>query len=75
MSTAPTTQIGYVNRNGQVTIRNTGQPETDHLQLVYHLVCSHCGNNYGSNGSDIHDKKCPKCQNGRPGLPFEADII
>jgi hypothetical protein len=47
MSTAPTTQIGYVNKNGQVTIRNTDQAGNDHLQYVYQLACSHCGRNYG----------------------------
>lgn len=67
-----TTIPGYKNANGQITIRNTGIPGTDHLQSVYHIVCSGCGNNYGVNGSDIHDRKCPKCQGGMPGLPLVA---
>lgn len=50
MSTAPTTQTGYVNRNGQVTIRNTDLAGNDHLQYTYQLACSHCGHNYGSTG-------------------------
>ena len=65
MSTAPTTQIGYVNRNGQVTIRNTQQAGSDQL------ACSKCGYSYGSNGSDIFDRKCPECQGGRHGLPYD----
>jgi hypothetical protein len=65
-----TTTVGYVNPNGQVTIRSTGLPGTDHLQYVYQLACSHCGENYGANGTDIHDRKCPKCQGGAPGLPL-----
>jgi len=70
MSTAPTTQTGYVNRNGQVTIRNTNQPGSDYLQYTYQLACSLCGHNYGSNGSDIFERKCPQCQGGKPGLRF-----
>ena len=29
-----TTVIGFVNKNGQVVIRNTGKPGTDHLQNI-----------------------------------------
>jgi hypothetical protein len=64
------TKPGYVNPKGQVTVRNTGLPGTDHVQYVYQLACSHCGENYGANGTDIHDRKCPKCQGGAPGLPL-----
>lgn len=67
----PTTSIGYVNRNGQVVIRNTGSPGTDHGQSIYQLGCSHCGYVYGANGADIHLRKCPNCQDGKPGLPIE----
>lgn len=63
-----TTQAGFVNENGQVTIRNTKLPGTDHNQYVYQLACSLCGQVYGANGSDIHERKCPKCQSGKPGL-------
>jgi hypothetical protein len=63
-----TTIPGYVNPHSQVTIRNTQLAGTDHLQYVYQLACSKCGHNYGANGSDIHERKCPKCQGGNPGL-------
>lgn len=63
-----TTAGGYVNRNGQVVIRNTGLPGTDHMQFIYQLACSRCGNVYGANGSDIHERKCPQCQSGASGL-------
>ena len=66
-----TTAIGYVNRNSQVVIRNTGLPGTDHGQTVYQIACSLCGRVYGANGSDIFERKCPRCQNGKPGLDFE----
>lgn len=66
----PTTYTGYVNRNGQVVIRNTGLPGTDKNQSVYQLGCSQCGQVYGANGSDIHLRLCPQCQNGAKGLPY-----
>jgi hypothetical protein len=66
-----TTQIGYVNKNGQVVIRNTKLPGTDHGQFIYQLGCSHCGHTYGANGSDIHLRKCPNCQGGAIGLSLE----
>lgn len=69
-----TTKPGYVNSNGQITIRNMNQPGNDHLQHAYQVACSTCGYNYGANGSDLHDRKCPKCQGGRPGLPVEMEI-
>lgn len=62
------TQSGFVNPLGQITVRNTTAPGTDHLQYVYQLACSQCGHTYGANGSDIHDRKCPKCQAGSPGF-------
>jgi hypothetical protein len=64
-----TTNPGFVNRNGQVVIRNTGNPGSDHLQSIYQLACSRCGHVYGANGSDIHIRRCPNCQDGKPGLP------
>jgi hypothetical protein len=63
-----TTEIGFVNPRGQAVVRATGQSGTDHLQYIYVLSCSHCGHEYGANGSDIHSRKCPACQNGNPGL-------
>jgi hypothetical protein len=65
-----TTCIGYVNRNGQVVIRNTYLPGTDHLQTIYQLGCSACGDSYGANGSDIFQRKCPTCQAGAAGLEY-----
>lgn len=65
---ADTTAIGFRNKNGQVVVRNTGKPGTDHLQYIYQLACSKCGHNYAANGSDIHGRKCPACQSGAPGF-------
>lgn len=71
MPKVKTTQLGYANRNGQVVVRNTGLSGTDHVQTVYELKCSHCSHIYGANGSDIFERKCPKCQGGQPGLDYE----
>lgn len=68
---AGTTQIGFVNRNGQKVIAGTDLPGTDHNQVVYVLSCLSCGNRYGANGSDIFHRRCPHCGAGRPGLPLE----
>jgi len=65
-----TTAVGYVNRNNQTVLRATGLPGTDHLQYVYVLGCGRCGEQYGANGSDVHVRRCPSCDGGRPGLPF-----
>jgi hypothetical protein len=71
VSKGETTQPGYRNRNAQVVIRGTGLQGTDRGQYVYVLRCESCQIEYGANGSDIWDRKCPKCQGGRPGLDFE----
>ncbi len=66
-----TTRTGYVSKNGQVVIRNTRLPGTDYLQRIYQLGCSHCGHVYVANGTDIFQRKCPVCQGGTTGIPFE----
>lgn len=66
---AKTTAVGYTNRNGQVVVRPTGLRGTDHLQYVYILRCNRCRQEYGANGSDIHERLCPNCQGGMPGIP------
>jgi predicted Zn-ribbon and HTH transcriptional regulator len=66
-----TSEPGYKNRNDQEVIRNTGKQGTDYLQYIYELCCRRCGHQYGSNGSDIHERRCPKCQGGKPGFDLE----
>jgi len=66
-----TTEIGYRNRNDQVVVLPTDLPGTDHNQKVYVLRCERCSHEYGANGSDIHLRRCPNCQAGRPGLDFD----
>lgn len=66
-----TTEPGYTNRNRQVVVRPTHLPGTDLNQYVYILRCGDCGHEYGANGSDIFQRKCPNCQGGAPGLSLE----
>ncbi|OYU37426.1 MAG: hypothetical protein CFE33_20955 [Pseudorhodobacter sp. PARRP1] len=58
-----------MNRNSQEVLSRTGQPGTDHNQIVYILKCHHCGARYGANGSDVFQLRCPECGDGRPGIP------
>lgn len=60
------TDIGNINRNGQQVIRKTDLPGTDHGQVIYVLRC----NKYGCNGTQVYERKCPKCQDGKPGLTY-----
>ncbi len=66
---ADTTRPGYVNKNGQTVLRRTDIPGNDHLQVVHVLQCGKCESEYGANGSDIWQRRCPKCGGGKPGLP------
>ena len=67
-----TTQSGFINRNAQRVIRDTGLPGTDHGQTAYVLECEQCQHRYAVNGSDIFERRCPKCQSGKPGIPIAA---
>lgn len=60
------TDEGYVNRNNQMNTGKTELDGNDHMQKLYMMRClePNCGYEYFSNGSDIFQKKCPKCQGG-----------
>lgn len=70
MAKKGTTTVGYVSKNGQQVVRATRQPGNDHNQYVYVLQCLECREEYGANGSDIWQRKCPRCGGGAPGLSF-----
>jgi len=67
-----TTSIDYINRNNQKVLGTNGREGTDHNQLSYKLKCLNvsCGYVYGANGSDLFQRKCPRCQGGRPSIEF-----
>lgn len=61
-----TTEQGYLNKNNQKNNGRTGRPGTDYGQWFYEMECMNCGHKYNANGTDIWQRKCPKCQGGRP---------
>ena len=63
------TSIGYRNREGQQVIRKTDREGSAPGQRVFILHCTVCDHDYGTDGCDIYDRLCPKCQDGPPGLP------
>lgn len=65
-----TVEIGYLNPNGQQCCGHCGVPGTDHGQYAYKTECTNCGYVYGTNGSDMHERLCPECQNGAPGIKY-----
>jgi hypothetical protein len=67
-----TTAIGFVNRNNQACCGTRGESGNDHRQFSYKMQClnEECGHIYGANGTDIHLRRCPKCQKGAKGLMF-----
>lgn len=69
------TEPGRINPNKQRVMRRTDVAGTDHGQVVYVLQCEHCGYRYGANGSDIHERRCPHCQAGKPGCPIDAEEL
>jgi hypothetical protein len=70
-SNSPTTAPGFHNPNHQVVIASTGASSTSRdKQTIYHLRCASCGHNYGCNGLDIKERRCPNCQSGAPGEPL-----
>lgn len=60
------TENGYVNRNNQINKGRTNEPGTDNGQWFYQMQCMNCGHTYKANGTDIFQRKCPKCQGGKP---------
>jgi hypothetical protein len=68
---ARTTAPGFRNPNHQIVIASTGAPSTTRdNQTIYHLRCEGCSHNYGCNGLDIKERRCPSCQSGAPGEPL-----
>jgi hypothetical protein len=72
-----TTIPGFINENSQ---KNLGRVEpkqagTDNEQYAYVMNCTKCGCIYGSNGSDIFQRKCPNCQGGNKGPKLLTSYI
>ena len=69
---SPTTRIGFINRNNQRCAGTRRVPGNDHVQFAYRMECLQpgCGEVYGANGTDIFQRKCPRCQAGAAGIDF-----
>jgi hypothetical protein len=66
--TTKTTQIGYKNTNNQQVLGSKNLDETDKKNVIFELCCGHCNEVYGAKTSEIHRRKCPKCQEGKPSV-------
>lgn len=69
-----TVEIGYLNPNGQQCARHCGVRGTDHGQYAYKTECTICGYVYGTNGTDMFERKCRECQGGSPGIRYWKPI-
>ena len=75
MAEPQTTRPGTINRQRQKVLR-----KVDWIaggmdgQSVYVLQCQRpgCGFEYGEEGIRVHQRKCPRCDGGLPGLPAPA---
>ena len=63
-------EIGYLNPHDQQCCGHCGVPGTDNRQYAYKTECTICGYVYGTNGSDMHERRCPKCQEGAAGITY-----
>ena len=66
---AATVEPGTVNHHGQLVVRRAGRAADDLPgQSVYLLHCNLCGHEYGEAGIRVHNRKCPQCSGGKPGV-------
>ena len=59
------TDLGFVNKNNQKNNGCTNEIGSDNNQMYYSMECLNCGHHYKANGTDIWQRKCPKCQGGK----------
>ncbi|WP_019026553.1 DUF1353 domain-containing protein [Colwellia piezophila] len=65
-----TTQINYENSNNQKVLGSRNLDNTDKQQVTYKMACGDCGEVYGAKTSEIHRRKCPVCQEGKPSVDW-----
>jgi hypothetical protein len=65
------TRPGFVNADGQEVLRRTDRFGPDG-QRVFVMHCRVCGDEYGSYGCDADIRRCPRCQDGPPGVAMTA---
>jgi Zn finger protein HypA/HybF involved in hydrogenase expression len=59
---------GYINKNRQRVISVSEEHAQIHNTWPWLMVCEDCGHKYATNGGDVFQKLCPKCQGGEEGL-------
>lgn len=59
---------GHINRNGQITVRNTGISRSHGKQKIHQIACSRCGLNYGTSEHEILECECPICGGHKDGI-------
>jgi putative restriction endonuclease len=69
----PVKNPGDINRNQQQLLRITQIRGNDYNSRVWILKCRNCSYIYGSNNTDAFQRKCPKCERGKKGLPVPAE--
>ncbi len=65
-----TTKINYENSNKQKVLGSRNLDTTDKQQVTYKMSCGDCGEIYGAKTSEIHRRKCPVCQEGKPSVDW-----
>ena len=63
-------EIGYLNPHDPQCCGHCGVSGTDHGQYAYKTECTICGYVYGTNGSDMYERRCPECQEGAAGIKY-----
>jgi len=66
--TSKTTQIGYENNNKQKVLGSRNLNSTDKKNVTFKIYCGDCDEVYGAKTSEIHRRKCPACQEGKPSV-------
>jgi hypothetical protein len=74
----PPTVPGQINQHGQMLVRKTDRPGNHRNQRTWILRCVGrdpdiigCGYEYGANGCDYWERRCPNHQDGAAGLPVD----
>jgi rubredoxin len=66
----PTLALGAINDHGQRCCGRLGVPGTEKDAYAYKMECTLCGYVYGANSGDVHERRCPNCLEGPPGIRF-----
>jgi hypothetical protein len=53
---------GYMNKHGQVLLREPRESAVGEGTATCELGCSKCGQIHTCNKVDLFDRKCPKCE-------------